>query len=145
MENRFFKATISAAFMIFASPAISADQGDILIGKARVIDGDTIEVSNVRIRLNGVAAPELKENGGKDSARFLVNALGAKSIKCSLSGERTYNREVGVCWLGNIDVGALIIASGHARDCPRYSKARYAALEPPEARKLPLPRYCLPK
>ena len=45
---------------ILASPAIAAEH---LVGRARVIDGDTIVVGGVHVRLQGVAAPEVAHPG----------------------------------------------------------------------------------
>ena len=114
-----------------------------LEGLASAIDGDTIIVNNYKIRLNGVSAPELSEEGGNEAKQAMQKILENKTIKCSLSGRKSYERYIGVCWIGAIDVGALIIMQGFARDCFRYSGGRYRALEPGPARYLPLPRYCL--
>jgi micrococcal nuclease len=43
------------------------------------------------------------------------------------------------------DIGAELIEAGLARDCPRFSRGRYAELEPEAARRLPLPGYCTPR
>ena len=43
------------------------------------------------------------------------------------------------------DIGAALIEAGLARDCPRFSRGRYAELEPEAARRLPLPGYCTPR
>jgi endonuclease YncB( thermonuclease family) len=41
-------------------------------------------------------------------------------ITCELTGERTDDREVGVCYDSEgKDIGAAIIAAGLARDCAR--------------------------
>tara|TARA_B100001939_G_C16726624_1_gene523583 strand:+ start:270 stop:635 length:366 start_codon:yes stop_codon:yes gene_type:complete len=114
-----------------------------LEGLASAIDGDTIIINNHKIRLNGVSAPELSEEGGNEAKQAMQKILENKTIKCSLSGRKSYERYIGVCWIGAIDVGALIIMQGFARDCFRYSGGRYRALEPGPARYLPLPRYCL--
>ena len=50
---------------------------------------------------------------------------------------------VGTCWLGAVDIGALLIMQGVASDCVRYSRGRYRALETLSAQHLPLPKYCL--
>ena len=59
-----------------------------------------------------------------------------------LDGTRTRGRVVGTCRVGGRDIGAELVGSGLARDCPRYSKGRYARLETPAGRRLPLPGYC---
>ena len=38
-----------------------------------------------------------------------------------------------------------LIKAGLARDCPRFSKGRYAAVAPAAAASLPFPGYCRPR
>jgi endonuclease YncB( thermonuclease family) len=66
-------------------------------------------------------------------------------VVCALTGERTRGRQVGVCMVGDHDIGGELIGAGLARDCPRYSHGRYAELEPEAARRLSLPSYCTPR
>ncbi|WP_254658800.1 thermonuclease family protein [Ruegeria sp. TM1040] len=99
-----------------------------------VRDADTIIVDGTPVRLNGVDAPELKTSAGKDAKRWVVNYLRGKSITCKLNGERTYDRWVGICFADGEDIGAAVIAAGHALDCRRYSGGRYRNLETPSAR-----------
>ncbi|MEM8572649.1 MAG: hypothetical protein AAGG56_17350 [Pseudomonadota bacterium] len=63
----------------------------------------------------------------------MVNYLSGRSIECDLNGERTHDRWVGVCYADGEDIGAAVIAVGHALDCRRYSGGRYAHLETPAA------------
>ena len=46
------RAALIAALLIGA-PAAAFDRGDTIEGQARVIDGDTLDVEGVRVRLNG--------------------------------------------------------------------------------------------
>ncbi|MEQ5872679.1 thermonuclease family protein [Sagittula sp. NFXS13] len=99
-----------------------------------VRDADTIVVDGTPVRLNGVDAPELKTRAGQDAKRWLTNYLRGRAITCDLNGDRTYDRWVGVCYADGQDIGAAVIAAGHALDCRRYSGGRYAPLETPAAR-----------
>ncbi len=45
-------------------------QADVT-GPARVIDGDTIEVAGERVRLHGVAAPEMDTPDGWTAAKMM--------------------------------------------------------------------------
>jgi micrococcal nuclease len=130
---------------LMMSHADAFDVGDTVSGSARVIDGDTLEISGIRIRLNGVAAPERNEPGGAEATATMKQMTVGKTVRCSLTGNKTYKREVGTCWIGTLDLGAALIAAGKARDCPQYSAGRYSALEPENANFLPLPTYCLPR
>lgn len=102
--------------------------------QVQVRDADTIVVDGTSVRLNGVDAPELGTGAGRDARRFLVNFLQGKVIECELNGERTYDRWLGVCFADGDDIGAAVIAAGHALDCRRYSGGRYASLETAAAR-----------
>ena len=114
-----------------------------LEGTASAIDGDTIIINSYKIRLEGVSAPELRDEGGNEAKQAMQRILKNKNVKCSLSGQKSYERYIGTCWLGALDIGALLIMQGMARDCVRYSRGRYRALETLSAQHLPLPKYCL--
>jgi micrococcal nuclease len=139
-----FLITIFIATLALAQ-ANAFEVGDTVSGSARVIDGDTLEVSGIRIRLNGVAAPERNETGGAEATATMKQMTSGKTVRCSLTGKKTYKREVGTCWVGTLDLGAALIAAGKARDCPRYSAGRYSALEPKSSGFLPFPGYCKPR
>ena len=141
-QNFFQKLLILLYFGFFSINCVSADP-ITLEGVASAIDGDTIIINNYKIRLNGVSAPELSEEGGNEAKQAMQKILENKTIKCSLSGRKSYERYIGVCWIGAVDVGALLVLQGFARDCFRYSGGRYSALESGPARYLPLPQYCL--
>ncbi len=108
-----------------------------------VRDVDTIVVDGTPVRLNGVDGPELRTQAGKQARRWMVNYLRGKSIECSLNGDRTHDRWVGVCYADGQDVGAAAIQAGQALDCKRFSGGRYRHLETPAARsRIKRARYC---
>lgn len=106
----------------------------VLAANVQVRDADTIVVDGTPVRLQGVDAPELGTTSGRNARRWMVNYLSEKIIECELTGERTYDRYVGVCYANGEDIGAAVIAAGHALDCARYSGGRYRSLETPAAR-----------
>jgi endonuclease YncB( thermonuclease family) len=63
-----------------------------------------------------------------------VNYLRGAKVNCELTGERSYDRYIGVCYVGKQDIGAAVIKAGHALDCQRYSGGRYRHLEQPSAK-----------
>ncbi len=112
-----------------------------------VFDADTLRVGDVRVRLDGIAAPEDGHPAYLPGRRFLRALIRrAGGIECALTGKRSYRREIGYCIVEvvgeRVDVQAELVAAGLARDCPRYSSGRYRALEGDRARQLPLPGYC---
>ena len=123
--------------------AIAAEPTILTGVVTHVRDGDTIEVGKLPVRLIGVSAHELKEPLGEQSRQFMHELAFGKTIRCELNGKKTYDRFVGTCYLGKLDIGAAIIKAGLALDCRRYSGGRYAGLETASARmSIRLPRYC---
>ncbi len=112
--------------VMLATPAAAQDTLTGMVTHVR--DGDTIEVGDVPVRLDGVAAPELNERHGQAAKEFMVRFVARKTVRCELNGERSYDRVIGVCFLDDRDIGASIISAGLARDCPRFSNGRYEAM-----------------
>lgn len=154
----FFNAVLALLGLMFLGAAlflfISKQQPDSsgllksLPNLSRVIDADTLEVGSVRVRLDGISAPERghdKYQHGKNFVALLMRE--SKSIECELEGRKSYDREVGKCWFimadgVRLDPQEEAVKAGLARDCPRYSKGRYERFETPESRALPFPKYC---
>jgi micrococcal nuclease len=139
------RSALFAALLCLLAEAAAAEQ---LVGRTRVIDGDTIAVGGVTVRLKGIAAPEMPrgsstgEPGGHEATAFMEQIAGGRTAVCELTRERTWGRRVGYCSVGGTDLGEAIVRAGLARDCPRYSGGRYGAVEAAEARALPFPGYC---
>jgi endonuclease YncB( thermonuclease family) len=128
-------------------------QASTLAGPVRVIDGDTIVLTdtNTHIRLNGVDAPEVVHPGydhddpfGPEARDEMRRIVGDKIVRCELNGERSYERLVGVCFLPDgTDIGAEIVRRGLALDCPHFSGSKYRTLEPDGVREIiRQARYC---
>ena len=132
-----FISSIGAAAAAIAEPSI-------LTGTVtHVRDGDTIEVGEVPIRLNGVSAPELDEQLGKRSKLFMRELVLGQLVRCELNGEKSYDRFADACYLNSNDIGALVIEARLALDYPRYSGGRYGDFEQPGGReRIKLPKYC---
>jgi len=107
-----------------------------IIGKARVIDGDTLQVDGIRIRLNGIDAPELRDPLGPASRRELKLIVGDDTIRCRPNGDTTHGRIVAVCMREDgRDIGAELIRHGLALDCQHFSDGRYHDFETEQARR----------
>lgn len=102
-----------------------------LRGKAWVIDGDTIVVSKIKVRLAGIDAPELDQPWGQKAKWEMVKICKGKTIDVELTGETTYDRLVGTCYLEDgTDIGAELIKAGLALDGGHFSHGKYKHLEP---------------
>lgn len=107
-----------------------------LRGKAWVIDGDTIVVSKIKVRLAGIDAPELDQPWGQKAKWAMVKICKGKVINVELTGETTYDRLVGTCYLSDgTDIGAELIKAGLALDGGHFSSGKYRHLEPDGIRK----------
>lgn len=121
-----------AGLVLVLTPAFAAQVIEGRVNKVR--DADTIVVDGVPVRFNGVDAPELNTRAGQDGRRWMVNAVGGQTFRCELTGEKTYDRWVGTCYIGDVNLSAAVIAAGHALDCRRYSGGRYRKYETPAAK-----------
>lgn len=137
------KISLAVAAYLTLAP-VTAMAGQWLEGTVtHVRDVDTIEVRNVPVRLNGVDGPELDERGGRNGKVWMQMRVLRKPVRCWLNGEKTYDRWVGTCYDRNgDDIGALAIAAGKARDCPRYSGGKYSKFETADSLRLPQHSYC---
>ncbi len=86
-------------------------------GKPYVVDGDTVKISGETIRLQGIDAPEIKQQcinaTGKSYSCGLVstNALrvkiGNSSITCKGETRDRYGRLISICYLGEFDLTSI--------------------------------------
>lgn len=102
-----------------------------LVGRAYVIDGDTIVIKRRKIRLAGIDAPELDQAFGQKSKWAMVDICKGQVITARLNGETSHDRLVGTCFLPDgRDIGAELIKRGLALDWTHYSGGKYRHLEP---------------
>lgn len=108
-----------------------------MIGQASVIDGDTIEIHGVRIRLHGIDAPEGRqlcfEDGkpwrcGQQAALALADKLARRTVTCQPRRTDRYARTLATCFIGRENVNAWLVAEGWALAYRAYS-TRYVADE----------------
>jgi endonuclease YncB( thermonuclease family) len=118
------------------SATLSADAGSDagpteVAGPARVVDGDTIAIDGIRIRLEGIDAPEagqtcgLRLSGswacGVKAAVALSRLVEGKEVACRARGLDRYGRMLGVCFVGAQDVNAFMVRQGLAWAFVKYS------------------------
>ena len=101
-------------------------------GFAVVTDGDTIKISNKKIRLHGIDAPEKKQNCTKNLKEYncgvaateaLIKKIGKNVVKClTQKNKDRYNRFIGVCFADQEDLNKWMVRNGYAIAYRRYSK-----------------------
>lgn len=109
-------------------------QSQTISGVASVVDGDTIEIHGERIRLAGFDAPESGARCGRSNvyalaANALADHIASRTITCTVTGRDAYGRITADCSADGVDLGDHLVRAGWARDWPRYSNGRYAAVE----------------
>jgi micrococcal nuclease len=135
--------TVGLLLLLLSLPALAKTE---ISGTCLVIDGDTIHViknnNTTKVRLHGIAAPEMDQPGGKEATAFLERYAEGKPVRCVLEATKTEKFEIGTCYVGGQDIAAAVVKAGFARDCPSFSGGRYRALESANSRKLFFPNYC---
>ena len=105
-------------------------------GICYVVDGDTIRIGKHSLRLAGIDAPELDHPWGNKAKWHLVNLCKGKVVKAELDESTSYDRLVATCYLPDgRDLSAEMVSAGYALDWPKFSKGKYASLEPEGIRK----------
>lgn len=102
----------------------------------RVIDGDTFQIRELRIRLCGIDAPEDRKPGAEASTRALELMIRGKQIQCTVVGGGSVcdtrsdvinnGRVVAQCFVGGKDIAAEQINNGHACAWRKFSGNHYA-------------------
>jgi endonuclease YncB( thermonuclease family) len=99
--------------------------GGAIVGYARVIDGDTLDLSGARIRLRGIDAPEATQTCtiaeqvyrcGERATQALADLIRGQALRCDPLGLDQYRRTIGRC---------KIIALASTSD-PRWVRQGYA-------------------
>ncbi len=104
----------------------------------RVIDGDTLDVGGVRVRLHGIDAPETKQpclNGsnvvylcGQAATKALREMVRGKDVRCEPRDRDRYGRVVAVCRADGADINEHLVREGRAVAYRQYSRD-YVATE----------------
>ena len=102
-------------------PITVSAQAELTGQITHVQDGDTIEVGNIAIRLNGLTCDERGTALGDRATAYLMSQVLGKTATCSFNGERTYDRLVGRCTTEELgDIGAHLITQQLCGRCERY-------------------------
>ena len=114
-----------------------------IIGIPKIVDGDTVYINNYKIRLEGIDAPEMKQECkreklkissiigytfyedyycGKHSKANLEAKVKGSNIKCISFTKDRYKRYLAKCFKGKINLNRWMVRNGHAVAYRRYSK-----------------------
>lgn len=125
--------TLVSAILMFAAIAVTGQvvfAQDALVGRASVIDGDTVEIRGQRIRLHAIDAPESGQacrdpQGqmwpcGRRAAFALAEQIGTGNVSCRATDQDRYGRPVAVCSAGDRDLNAWMVEQGWAMAYRQY-------------------------
>ena len=114
-----------------------------IYGIPKIIDGDTVHIGNKKIRLEGIDAPEIKQqckkpfltislrigfqfnknySCGTISKRKLIEKIENSKIKCISSTKDRYKRYLATCYKNKINLNKWMVRNGYAVAYKRYSK-----------------------
>jgi len=101
-----------------------------------VMDGDTVllvregQHEPIKLRIDGIDAPETCQPGGAESRDELIRLVLRKSVQVVDLGQDVYGRQIGRLNLNGVDLGAEMVRSGMAWAYRfRTGKGPYALLQ----------------
>ena len=129
MKRVLFAVAIAAAG---ATSAFAASAERTIAGEAQVLDGDSLVVSGVRIRILDVDAPEsgqfcFAKSGpvdqgawhcGRQAARALSDAIGDQEVSCDVTGQGIRKAWLARCSVAGQDLAQWLAANGWAVPAP---------------------------
>jgi endonuclease YncB( thermonuclease family) len=119
------RAMRSMIFLVLCSATPCKALADFVGRVVRVSDGDTITVlvenRQVRVRLDAIDAPELKQSFGARSQQSLAELCAAKSARVIERGVDRYGRTVGWIICDGVDANSEQVRRGMAWVYERYA------------------------
>jgi endonuclease YncB( thermonuclease family) len=99
----------------------------------RVIDGDSITLGKLRIRLQGIDAPELKQECldnksnqlykcGEVAKSYLIKLIDKQVVACTNEGLDRYKRQLAYCYVGKLNLNSEMVRTGNALAYSKYDK-----------------------
>ncbi|MBW6416670.1 thermonuclease family protein [Celeribacter sp. PS-C1] len=100
-------------------------------GALRVVDGDTLAIGEIKIRLHGIDAPELSQSCSDmrgeswacgDWSKAVLARLAVGEVACVEKARDRYGRTVAVCYGDAGDLNAEMVRAGAAYAYAKYSR-----------------------
>ena len=126
-------------FLTFFSNTVAEE----ISGIPKIVDGDTIHINDKKFRLEGIDAPEMRQqckkktlkisstigftfykdyNCGKVSKAKLKAKINGSKIKCIATSKDKYKRYIATCFKGETNLNQWMVRNGYAIAYRRYSK-----------------------
>ena len=115
------KLVLFFLLLLLCAQALGATEGRCL----RVSDGDTITIAaegrKEKVRLIGIDAPELRQEGGREARQYLAKRILNRRVKVEGETRDRYGRLLGTVYLGEENINLSLVREGHAWDYKAYS------------------------
>ena len=104
---------------------------DVKSYEIKIIDGDTINLNNEKIRFTGIDTPELKQTCNKNNEiiycgiqarQLLINKIGKDKVICIREGKDRYKRTLAECFVNDLSLSRYLVREGYAFAYRKYSK-----------------------
>lgn len=129
--------------LVGLSPMVAKAQ--TLVGHATAVDGDSLSVGGMSVRLFGIDAPEGKQTCtrgdtdwacGEEAARKLNALLAGQQAVCRGRGTDDYGRTIAVCQAAGLELNRTMVQQGWAVAFRNYSSDYIADEERARSAKL---------
>lgn len=139
----FFRLAVAGVIgmLVGGGYAMAFTGAETLVGRPDIVDGDTLEFREGRVRIYGIDAAEpaqtcRNERGtwacGRAASRALLRMIQGRTVACRGRGVDDYARLIAVCEADGVDIGRKLVTDGLAWAFLRY--ARIYEREEAEAR-----------
>ena len=124
-----------AAILLLFAVLVPHRGDEPVAGVARVIDGDTIEISETRVRLWESTRRSLAQRCtvdgalypcGFDASRALAKYIGRRDVTCTHRDTDRYRRMVAVCTVDGVDISRWMVQQGQAIAFRKYTLDHFA-------------------
>ena len=110
---------------------LSVPAGADIAGYARVVDGDTLVIADIRVRLHGIDSPEQQQtcwlygepwSCGVAATEALRTMIGRHPVFCRGEKKDRYKRLIAVCFIDHLNLNSAMVLQGWALAYRKYSK-----------------------
>ena len=116
-----------SVLILITSSFVKSLEINLVKGKARIIDGDTIEINKEKIRFGGINSPERNEVGFRLAKDKLIDKIDNNIVTCLREKNKDkYRRTVAECFVNGESLSSFMVKKGYACDYILYSKGKYA-------------------
>ena len=134
------KTSLILIITLFLTQTLNSTE---IYGVPKIIDGDTVHINTKKIRLEGIDAPEIKQqckkpflkisaiigfefnknySCGVTAKKKLTDKIDSSKIKCISSSKDRYKRFLATCYKDKINLNKWMVRNGYAVAYKKYSK-----------------------